>query len=881
MRIWSKFRSLLLKSKLEAEMTEEMRHHVELQTELNIKAGMKPDDARYAALRQFGNVASIQAQAREQRGWLWLVQLVQDLRLAVRSLRRSPGFSVAVILILALGIGASTSVFNLIYSILIDPFPYAKAGEIWAPRVADLKSDRGVALRVGDYLELSQLPGVALAMATSNEQVTLSGDPYPDRIGMARVTGTAFQFLGVPPLLGRGFTPSDLLPNGEAQPVTVLSFRLWQQRFNGDPAIVGRSIMINNVPYTVLGVMPPRFGWYGNDALWLPLATTDRLRGANPILRLQPGVSKEVVEQQLQLLYERLARETPERFPKDGLKTQLFNYLDVTVARGGMRTSLLMLFVAVGLLLLIACANVANLQLARGASRSREIAVRLAIGASRARLFCQLLTESVALATTAGAVGVFLAFGLTQTFVALLPPNAVPNESSVAMNGWVLAFAVVISVLTGIISGMVPGLQCTRPDLNRALKDGGHGAAGDIRGGRTRNLLVVSSVAFSVVLLVVANLAVRGFADLYRHDWGFRSDRLLVLRVPLPPERYTTIEQRNHFSEMLLARVQNLPGVVSAAFGWLPFNSGEAIPFQITGQPRVEGRKIGGSLVSAGFRTTFGLTLRAGRDLTEWEVERGDPVALISEATAKLWPAGENPIGGIIELDALGGPSQPTNLASTKPAKAVTVVGIVNDTRNANFRADPPPALYVPYTVRGLSMVQFLVRTEGQPMALLPQVRTELRALDESLPLYRPVTVEEIMGQQTVLPRFNMVLFSSLAALALVLATAGVYSVLAFNVAMRTREIGVRMALGAVGLDIVRLVLSTGGRLVGSGLIVGLGVSLGITRLAQNQMFDVPAFDLLAFVAAAVALGLAALIACLLPARRAAKVDPMIALRAE
>ncbi len=881
MKFLSRLRRLFHRSRLDAEMRAEMAQHLELQVERNLAAGMTPEDARYAAHRQFGNLGRVQEEAREMRGWLWLEQLSQDGRFAVRSLRRNPGYALGTVAILALGIAASTSVFNMIYGVLLAPYPYAKSSEIWAPRLAEAKTERGVRLTLGDYLEMRELPAVDQAMATTVVSARLSGEPFPEHLYTAPVTGSAFPFLGVPPVLGRGLLPTDVGPDGVPLPVAVLSYNLWQQRFNGDPQVIGRELIVDNVPHAIVGVMPPRFGWYGTDSFWRPLGVLDRKIGVNPLLRLKPGVSPEAAEQQLDALFKRLARETPERFPKDGFSVHLDNYLDVTVAhRGMMSTSLHLLWGAVGILLLIACANVANLQFARGAGRAREIAVRAAVGASRVRLFRQLLTESVAVSVVAGLLGIALAHAMTRGVVVLLPPNAVPNEARIEMNGWVLGFAVVVSLATGIMSGLLPCLQGSRPDLNRALKDGGHGS-GDRQSSRTRRALVVASVAFSVVLLVAASLAMRSFAEIYRHDWGFRADHLLVLRVPLTPERYTTLEQRQQFAETLLARVQALPDVTAAAIGSLPFNAGESSPFQIAGQSRVEGRRLGGSFVSADFRATFGLRLLAGRDITEAEVARGEPVVLISEALAKLWPAGESPIGRLLEVDALAVKDTPSFLAGRNSNKTLTVVGIVNDTRNANFRADPPPAAYVPFTVRGLGTTQLLVRTKGPPMNLLSQVRAEMRALDSSLPLHRPITVEEIMGQQTVLPKFNLALFGSLAVLALVLAAAGLYSLLAFSVAQRTHEIGVRMALGAERSDVIRLIVGSGGRLVVAGLVLGLGISFAATRLMQNKVFDVPAFDPLAFLAAAGALAAAAIVACLLPARRATKVDPVVALRAE
>jgi putative ABC transport system permease protein len=492
-----------------------------------------------------------------------------------------------------------------------------------------------------------------------------------------------------------------------------------------------------------------------------------------------------------------------------------------------------------------------------------------------------LLTESLVLSFVAGLLGCLLGYALTQLIVALLPQFYVPNETRVTMNGWVLFFTVGLSALAGIMTGLMPGFQCTRPNLNRALKEGSQGASSGERSVRTRNILVVTAIALSVVLLVGASLTIRGFAELYRHDWGFQPERLLLVRVPLPPHHYVTLRERNSFARDLLERTKLLPGVASVAYGFLPFHGGDALGYRLSGQPKLAGRTIAASLVSSDFRKTFGLTLKEGNDLTEQEVAHGEPVALISEAAAKLWPAGENPIGRMLELDALTAPSQPYNLAPAEPAKAVMVVGIVGDTRNANFRAEPLPAVYVPYTLRGLAIQQFVVRTQGFPMDLLPAFRGALRSLDKDLPLYRPITVDEIMGQQTTQPRFNMALFSGLGALALLLAATGIYSLLSFNVAQRTREIGVRMALGAEKHNIMQLIVRAGSRLLGIGMIIGLGGSFALTKIMKSQIVDLPSPGALDLIAVIIVLGIAALVASWLPARRAAKVDPVISLRAE
>lgn len=837
------------------------------------------DPKMSAERHQSGRMDESHAQARAQGGRVWLENFFQDLRYAFRQLEKAPGFAAVAVVTLALGIGVNTAIFSVIYGVLLDPYPYAKSGEIWAPSLVDAKSGRGMGFSVGDYLEMAKLPGVASAMATGFGSVALRGDQAPEIISAPRVSGSAFEFLGVPPILGRGFTPADIKPNGEAEPVTVLSFKFWQARFNGDRAVIGRTITLDDVPHVVIGVMPPRFGWYGNDGLWLPLPTTDPKAGVRPIVRFKSGTTKEVAGQQLLALARRLAEETPQRLPKDGLRAAFSNYLDVTVSSGEMRSSLHLLFYAVGFLLLIACTNVANLLLARGATRRREVAVRLALGAGRHRLIRQLLTESVGLALVGGLCGVLFAFGLTRLIVALMPDFYVPNEARVTMNGWVLAFSVGLSMLTGILFGLAPALQSTRPDVNEALKDGGHGAGtGGIRSARTRDTLVVVEVALSIVLLVGATLAIRGFVELQGIDRGFRTEKTLLLRLPLSPKRYTTLEQRNGFTRALLDRVQALPGVASAAIGTLPgFEAGSGVT--IPGQPKpADGVAL--NYIGADYLDTLGMALRMGRNLTVQDIAHDDHVALISEAAAKLWVDGASPIGRTIAVDSLVGGGG-MNLPLPNAIKEVTVVGIVADTRTRDLRGPPPLVVFVPYTLRGPANRTLIVRTQVEPTALVNSIRTELRALDPEQPMLLPQSVDEIMDRQVVQPRFNMVLFGGLAGVALALAAAGIYSVLSYNVAQRTREIGVRMALGAGRADILKLVVGAGSRLIAVGLIAGIGASLALAKIVTSEVFIVPLVDPLALTAAALVLSTAALAACYLPARRASKVDPMVALRCE
>jgi putative ABC transport system permease protein len=813
-----------------------------------------------------------------------LETLWRDLGYAVRSFRRSPGFVSVALLSLTLGIGATSAIFSVIYGILIDPYPYARPQEIWAPEVRPLSGRGGRGPHtIDEFLQVAKVPAFADVMATSWTNVLLTGDFAPESLNGVLLSGNAFNFLGVPPVEGRTIQPSDVGPDGEPAPVVVLSHRLWLRLFNGDPGAIGKALRLNDRPHTIVGVMPPRFGWYGNEGVWLPLGTSQRAgRVVIPIMRLAPGVTPKAAEAQLHALYQQLARENPSAYPRDGFTTTLVNYLDITVASGEMRTSLQLLFGAVVFLLLIACANVANLQLARGTARSREMAVRMSIGAGRRRLVRQLLTENVLLSVVGGALGVLFAFSATNAIVALMPEFYVPNESRVTMNVPVLLFSLAVSVLTGVIFGVAPALQASKPDLTDALKEGGRSGGAGARSGRIRSVLVVVEVALSVVLLVSAALTVRTFLALQQVDLGIQTDRVLMVGVPLPAAKYKTLEQRNLFAQQLLDRVTQLPGVEAASLGngGLPFG-GPQSTYTIQGQARAEDRRMTINLISARYLATLGIPLRAGRTFDDHEIARGDRLAIINETAARLWPAGENPIGSHLRLTLLERSPDPNVLLGTGGAGEVTIVGIAANTRNFGPRNEPAPVVMVPYTLVAPAQRNLAVRASGNPMLLLNPIREQVRALDKDQPLGRPITIEEILGSQTVQPRFTMALFSLFAALGLALAAAGIYSVLSFHVTRRTHEIGVRMALGARRNDVLALMFGMGGRLVTIGIALGVLVSLAAMRLLRSQLFGVQPTDPLAYVVVAVLLSAVALAACYVPARRAASVDPMIALRHE
>ena len=811
--------------------------------------------------------------------------MFQDIRYGIRIIFKQRVFTTVAILTLALGIGSTTALFSVVYGVLISPYPYANPDKIWTPGLRSVNANQSMRpYLVSAYQEMANLPAFSEVMATSPGNVLLTGEHAPETFGGIRVSGNAFEFLGVPPLLGRAIQASDIRANGEPEAVTVLSFRRWQQLFGGDPNVVGKTLRLNDETYTIIGVMPPRFGWWTDNGVWLPLnVNAGDSQMVFPIVRLTHGVTPAAAEQQLHMLHLELVKATPNRFPNEEFDSKLTNYLDITVASGEMKRSLQLLFGAVGLLLMIACSNVANLQLAKATSRTREISIRLALGAGRGQIARQLLIESVLLSLLGGLLGLLLAYGITRLMVALMPSNFVPNESRIEVNSLVLIFCVGVSVLTGILFGLAPALQSLRQNVVEALKDEGRGATKSA-GAKTRASLVIVEVALAVALLVSANLTIRSFIALQRVELGFEPEHVLTVGLPLPPKRYATLEQRNRFAQDLLERVKNLPGVTAATIGngGLPFGGLQSV-YTIEGQSDMEIRRITMNAVAADYLATLGIKLVDGRMLNEQEINPAGRVAVINEAASRLWPAGENPVGRRIRLNELEKPGRQDILTQTNATPYVTIVGVIGNTRNDDLKTDPQPVVVIPYTLLAPPGRTLAIRVERDPKTVVNAVRAQVRELDREQPLSAFLTFDEILGFRTAQSRFTMVLFTLFGALGLLLALAGIYSVLSYLVSMRTREIGVRMALGARPSDVLRLIMRSGGKVVGLGIIIGIVASIGAARVLGSQLnlFRVTNTDPVSFLGGVILLVAVAALACLIPARRATRVDPMAALRQE
>ncbi|MGE3309132.1 MAG: ABC transporter permease [Limisphaerales bacterium] len=809
---------------------------------------------------------------------------MNDLRFALRQLLKNPGFTAVAVLTLALGIGATTAIFSVIYGVVINPYPYAQPEKIWAPGVSSATGSQVMRpYRRDEFEAMAALPAFADMMGTSPGVVLLTGEFAPENVAAPRLTATAFRFLGVQPVLGRTFGPGDFSPSGETQPVTVISHRLWQRLFGGDANVLGRQLRLDEQTYSIIGVMPPRFGWWTSDGLWLPLAglpgTSARIF---PIGRLRPGVGSSVAQQQLQPVFEELARANPGGFPRGELRATLTNYLDLTAASGEMENTLRLLFGAVGFLLLIACANIANLQLARASVRMQEMTVRLALGAKRARLVRQLLTESVLLSGMGGILGLVLAVAITRLMIVLMPAFNVPNEARIEVNGYVLCFCVVVSLLTGILFGLFPALQSTRPNLSTTLKDD-RTTAGAARSGLFRSSLVVAEVALSVVLLVCAGITVRSFLSLQFIDPGFRPENVVVADLALPASRYPTWEHRNRFAFELLERIEGIPGVEAAAVanGGTPFG-GPQSGYSINGQPGADAGPMAVNLTSAGYFKTLGVALRRGRMPEASEVRRAERVCVINESAARLWPAGEDPLGRTIRLDLLSG-SPGAVFFPTNNSPELMVVGVCADTLNNGLTSETQPTVFLPFTLVAPPGRTLAVRTRTEPAAFFKTLREQVRDMDSLMVVGNTRSITQIMSEQKLQPRFTMTLFSLFAVVGLALATVGLFSVLSYLVTRRTREIGVRMALGARRIDVLGWILKEGGRLAVLGILLGAAGSFAATRLLGSQVMlhGVGTFDPLSLMCVVLVLGMVALLACWLPARRAAGVDPMVALRTE
>jgi putative ABC transport system permease protein len=825
--------------------------------------------------------------SREMWSLRYIETLIQDLRYGARTLLKQPGFTLLAMLTLALGIGSTTTIFSAIHNILLDPFPYTDAHRMVAIQIHDTSNPRPrgrAGFHANEFLDYQEQNHVFEdVMGATGDNVLYNSDAGAEQFYGSYVTPNFFSFLGVPAQLGRIITPDDAKPG--APPVFVMAHKLWVKRFNLDPTILGKTFTLNGTPTTLVGIMPPRFTFYFPD-LWIARAIERGDPRANRdylylIAKLKPSVTIQQAQADIELIARRLAPVYPDDYPKN-FSVQVVSFVDDVISMktvGQFRKSLYTIAAAVGLLLLIACSNVANMLLARATAREKEMAVRSAVGASRMRLVGQLLAESLLLALGGAIVGCLFSYAGIKGLVSLIPADSlIPSEVRIRLNLPALLFSLGTAIGAAVLLGLAPALQTVRKDLVEPLKDASKGAGGGFRRGRLRNTLVVIEVALSLVLLSGAGLLMRSFVKLQQMDLGFNPENILYASLPFPNGKYTTAAEKQRFFERLLSRLRALPGVVAVTeTTTLPPYGGIGSDIDIVGKTHTEKWRAMISLCSEGYFPTLRLRTILGRTLSETEVNSVRKVAVVNQTFVNKFLGNENPIGQKVKINMLE--STPDS-----PVKdpVFEIIGVVSDAKNQGIRDAPMPETFVPYTITGAFNRGIMVRTSTPPLSLLNNMQREIWAMDSNIALTDTGSLEDFLKQFSYAePRFGLVLMGVFASVGLSLVALGVFSVIAYTVARRTHEIGIRMALGAGTADVAKMVLWMGLKVVGLGVGMGLLASFAMTRVIANQLWGVSPRDPLTLGAAVAVVTLAGLAACYFPARRATQVDPLVALRYE
>jgi len=873
-----RFRSLVYGQRVERELDEEMQYHVDRLVDEGLRAGLPPDVARISARRRLGGIAQSMEACRDVRGLTFLDQRLQDLRDAFRVMTRTPSLAVAVVSVMAIGIGANTAIFSIVNAVLLRPLPFEEPDRL--VRIFTTTGGGGGRLNAtevspGKFYDWQRdahsFEGMAMYQCCGVREFALTGTGTARTVRGIAVSAGFFEVVKARPALGRVFRREEDTPGGKH--VAILSDRFWRSEFGGNPDVIGRTVELNAEAYAVVGVMPATASVASWSAMavdvWIPLATTDEQRAArgnhnrDGVARLKRDVELAQAQAEMEAISARLAREFPQT---DG---QGWGALVIPMQEeivGNSRTMLLLLLGAVGLVLLIACANVGNLLFTRVLSRHKEIAVRLALGASRGRVFQQLLTEAVLLAGAGGALGLLVAFG-TLTLASTLLAGQVPRAEEVSIDGRVLLFALGVSMLTGLLAGVLPAVRAGGSDLgglNGALKEGGR--SDGATGVGTRRVLIVCEVALSLVLLAGAGVMIQSLLALRSGDTGFDPNSVLTMRMTLVQARYPTPEKRSAFYEAALQRIRALPGVTAAGrIDDLPFSSGGSA--QILGLegrgPRRDAPVVQVRQITPGYLRAMGIPVLRGRDVADSDTD----VLLISQATAKLYWGADDPIGRRARLPAL---------SRTLHRE---VVGIVGDVKQRNLMEGATPTVYF-YTREPSGRATFAIRTTVPPTTLVQPAVAAIRAVDPEQPVVDARTMVQVFDGELIPQRFSALLLGAFAGVALLLAAVGIYSVLSYIVRGRSREIGIRTALGARTGDILRMVIVEGMSPTLAGIAVGMIAALASARVMRTLVYGVSASDPLTLAAVAATLAIAALLASLVPAYRALRLDPVEVLRA-
>jgi predicted permease len=882
-----RIKGLFGKSRHEIELDTELNNHIDALTEENIRRGMKPEEARYAARHEFGGVEQTKELVRERRSLPFLETLFQDVRFGGRMLVKNPGFTIVAVLTLALGVGANAAIFSVVNAVLLRPLAYKDSD-----RLVTILHDGSDPVSVANYVDWRDQSHSFDAMAAAEAwSGNLTGVDSPEHILGLKVTQNLFPMLGAEPQLGRLFVAEEDRKGAEHE--TILSYRLWQRRFAGDRDIVGKTVKLDGEQYTIVGVMPRDFKfapfWATHAELWVPIAFDERIhnRGGNSLrifARLGPGVSLAQARAEIATITARLEQ----HFPGTNRHVAVTSLMEQVVGR--IEAPLLVLLGAVGFVLLIACANVAHMLLARAAARQKEIAVRTALGAARVRVIRQFLTENLLLTAMGASAGLLLAIWGTHALVALSPAH-IPRVETVTIDARVVLFLLGVSVLTGVAFGLAPAMQAAAVNLSDVLKEGGRGGSEGIRPNRLRSFLVASEFALALMLLIGAGLMIRSFFALQSVDPGFNPHNLLSMVVSVAGSKEAEANSRAIFYQQLLERVRALPGVESAGgINHLPL-AGDmwGWPFTIEGRPKPrpgESPNAVYRIVTPGYFRTMGLPLLRGRDISPSDNTGVPGVVIINEEAARTYWPGQDPMGQRISFDS-SDPGSPIWL---------TVIAISKNAKQEDWATPSFPEVYLaafqnrdflgvvgPHgeAESHMAYITLVVRSIGDPGALASAVKTTVWSFDRNLPISEVLTMDGVVAAANAQPRFEMLLLAVFAVVALVMAAVGIYGVMSYSVSRRTQEIGIRISLGASRNDVFRLVLRQGMLLTLAGSVAGIAGALLLSRLMAKVLYGVPSTDPITFASVAILLAGVALFASYLPARRAMRVDPMIALRYE